>query len=90
MAIAIKLSTEIKTSAFCYQLLFIHDYRRMTITLYGLDTAGRNWFMDLDYGIDNYLSLYHNIAVQSVWLSLEAEYFCLNIQEKELFWFVIE
>ena len=34
MAMAIKLSMGINTSAFFCQLLFIHNYRRKTITFY--------------------------------------------------------
>ena len=37
MTMVIKLSTVINTSAVFCHLLFILDYQRMTITLYGLD-----------------------------------------------------
>ena len=40
MAMVIKSSTVINTSAVFYQLLFIHIYRRMTITFFGLHVAG--------------------------------------------------
>ena len=82
---AIKLSLVINTSAFFYQLLFIHNYRRMTITFYGLDAAGMNSFMGLDQGVNSCLSLKHNIVVLSFWLSLEVDYFCFIILEKKLF-----
>ena len=48
MAVAIKLSLGIITSAFFCQLLFIHNYNRMTITFYGLDAARINSLMGLD------------------------------------------
>ena len=88
---AMKLSMVINTSAFFYQLLFIHNYCRMTITFYGLDLMLSTWmnsFMGLDQGVNSCLSLYHNIVVLSFQLSLEVDYFCFIILEKKLFWFL--
>ena len=85
MTTAIKLYKVINSSAFFYQLLSIHNYSSMTRTFYGLDTAGRNSFKCLDHGVISYLSVYHNTAVLSFWLSLEADYFCLITPEKEAF-----
>ena len=80
MAKAIELLAEINTSAFFYQLLFIHNYRRMNI-FYGLDAAGMKSFMGLDQGVNSCLSLYHNIEVLSFWLSLEVDY--INSKKKK-------
>ena len=68
-----KTAINILTYFFC-DLLFIHNYYRMTITFYDLDAAGIHSFMDLDQGVNSCLLLYSNIAVLSSWLSLEADY----------------
>ena len=52
MATMYKLITEINASAFFCQLLFIHNYNRMTITFYGLGAARINSFMGLDQGVN--------------------------------------
>ena len=57
----------------------------MTIEFEGLNTARINCFMGLDQGVNICLSLYQNITVLSVLLSLEADYFCLTIPEKKIF-----
>ena len=85
IAMAIKLSMMINTSAFFSQMLFIHNYRRMTITFYGLDAAGMNSFMGLDQGVSICLSLYNITGVLSPWLSLEADYICLIISQQKNF-----
>ena len=59
MAMAVKLSTVISASAFFYQLLFTHNYRRMIITFYVLDDAVMNGFMGLDQSVNSRLSLYY-------------------------------
>ena len=80
MAMTIKLSSVINTSAFFFfLLLFIHNYCRITITFYGLHAARMNSFMGLNQGVNSCLSLYNNIAVFISWLSLEVDYFCLLI-----------
>ena len=80
MAMAIKLSTVISTSAFFYQLLFIHH--RMTITFYGLDAAGVNSFMGLSRSVTSCLSMYNTTAVLSSRPSIVADYFCRDIHRK--------
>ena len=71
MAMATKLSTVINISAFFYQLLFIHNYPRMSITFYGLHAVGMNSVMGLEQGVNIRLLLYNNRVVLSSWLSLE-------------------
>ena len=70
---------------FIYQLLFIHDYRRMSkknpmaSILQGLIT-----FLSLDQGVNRYVSLYENIVFFSFWVSIEVVYLCLIISEKKV------
>ena len=52
MAMALKLWTVINTSAFFYQLPFIYNYHRMTITYYSLDAAEMISFISLDEGVN--------------------------------------
>ena len=59
------------TVYFFYQLLFINNYRSVTITFYGHDAAGMNSFMGLDQDVKSCISLYHNILVLSCWPLLE-------------------
>ena len=69
MAMFINLSTLTNTSDFFYQLLFIHNYHRITLIFYGINSSGRNSFMGLDQGVNSCLSLYYNMPVLSFWLS---------------------